>query len=274
MCAQKDDTMLFSEASTTDGTESTTSEVSSPISSAASGHEVYPPLLDLPAAPMPLPLACPWLQHLVWCNERSYKQDSKESRDFLEKEAEKLGAQLVCLKKADKLKMWLQATSSASYLLLTSWREFKPCMQVLSHEGHWKRPVLPVVLCEGPVQFTRAASWVEELLACGGDRAQVIAKVEVLPEIIAHLPFMMEQTGYWSCPTPLPMYSAIYPPMLGFSGCGPIAVSRVALDSSRCEQSENVKSHVEEVLSPICGHLSNEDVHQLLRDAMPDHYED
>jgi len=298
MCAEKVRSALISEASTGDDTESIASDSptrsGSPPALAGPCLTTYPPL---PALPTARPLLRAQLRQLVWCDERCHKPSARESRDFLQAEAVSLQAQLVPFKKAEKFRNWLAGVQFPSpYMLLTNWREFKPCMEALRQESPWKRPVLSVVTCEEAAQFDRAALYVREQYSrYSNDWVQVICKLELLPEVLVHVSLALEQAFYQSlfamgpvptvlCPGPCPPAPD---PLLAQTAQGGSAAeleqARLQIQELRAEndclrrgfrEGEGAPSLVDEVLSPIRSHRSTEDLQELLQGAQPDHYDD
>mmetsp|Transcript_90395 Transcript_90395/g.256013 ORF Transcript_90395/g.256013 Transcript_90395/m.256013 type:complete len:350 (+) Transcript_90395:82-1131(+) len=105
---------------------------------------------------------CSW--QIVWCHERSHKNEVAHRRKVLGDAARAAGASLVCLKKASKFDMWLAKAQRPPFVLLTDWREVKPCLQAASQEHLCNQPVFTVVLCEeSQKHFDRAANWAEGL---------------------------------------------------------------------------------------------------------------
>jgi len=49
------------------------------------------------------------------------------------------------------------------YVLVTDWREAKPCMEILARRNAQSRPVFTVVICEVMGQYGRASRWAESL---------------------------------------------------------------------------------------------------------------
>jgi len=103
---------------------------------------------------------CPW--RLVWCHERCHKQESEARRRLLSEAAREAGAHLMCHKKASTFAMWLAHTQRAPFVLLTDWREVKPCMEAVAQQPPHNQPALTVVLAELPRQFDRASAWAQD----------------------------------------------------------------------------------------------------------------
>jgi len=101
-----------------------------------------------------------------------------------------VGATLVCLKKAGKFASWLAYGPQLPYILLTDWREVKPCMQAAAQERPKSRPTLTVVLAEMPQQFERASIWAQGLQECFGPVrvCRELGRIDVfLADVVAQL---------------------------------------------------------------------------------------
>lgn len=98
---------------------------------------------------------------LVWCYERCYKSDADAFRSGLAELAESSHGTLLCFKKACGLKKWLAEASDTRWILVTDWREAKPCVQL------WpecvRRPDLILVFTDGERQMKRSLGWQMEL---------------------------------------------------------------------------------------------------------------
>jgi len=112
---------------------------------------------------------------LVWCHERSHKQDKSAVRKALGSMAKANDAALVCLKKALRFSTWVRQCT-LPYVLVSSWREVKPCVSEFSYAGEQIRePGLIVVLCEQTREYSNALNW-----AMGKNTGQI--RVYVLPD--------------------------------------------------------------------------------------------
>jgi len=100
---------------------------------------------------------------LVWCHERCHKADSDAQRQMLARHAEALGGSLITLKKASKFQIWLRRHERPPYILLTDWREVKPCRDYLAEMPKRSLPALTVVHCEVQCHFDRASEWATSL---------------------------------------------------------------------------------------------------------------
>lgn len=66
----------------------------------------------------------------------------------------------MCHKKAAKFGAWLSNTEQPNYVLLTDWREAKPCMDIISSSCKFIRMI---VFCEMETTFRKAIEWVRHL---------------------------------------------------------------------------------------------------------------
>lgn len=107
-------------------------------------------------------LGCGW--RLVWCYERCYKSEHEEKLRLLDRAATAAGGALLCFRKANKFVSWCGKAEPLPYILLTDWREAKPCLALLDGAKVACRPALTVVLCEEaePKFYLRAAAWAEK----------------------------------------------------------------------------------------------------------------
>jgi len=101
---------------------------------------------------------------LVWCHERSLKQECKTLRKMLEHTAQKYGAKLACMKKSHMFRQWL-STTKEPYVLFTDWREVKQCVEVMDLQGPECCPIFTSVFCIDERQHCRAERWVSTLVA-------------------------------------------------------------------------------------------------------------
>jgi len=98
--------------------------------------------------------------HLVWCNEHIHKPQCDAQRIAVSTAVAQAGARLLCLKKGAQFNTWAAAASRPPFVLLTNWREAKPCMAA-AQQHPWSDPVFTVVICEQHVQYMRARAWLE-----------------------------------------------------------------------------------------------------------------
>jgi hypothetical protein len=99
----------------------------------------------------------------VCCFERFNKQSQVENHRRLafEEASAVLGAQLTSLRKAMQFEDWSRRPGTMPYILLTDWREAKPCMEILARRNLQTQPVFTVVICSARGQYGRASRWAE-----------------------------------------------------------------------------------------------------------------
>lgn len=100
---------------------------------------------------------------LVWCHERCHKQENEARCRAMREVTAELGASLITLKKAGQFGLWIERAQRPLYVLITDWREAQPCIQALEHHKGRNFPILTVVLCESPRQYSRASEWARRL---------------------------------------------------------------------------------------------------------------
>eukprot|EP00440_Ansanella_granifera_P056725 gb/GFBE01061484.1/.p1 GENE.gb/GFBE01061484.1/~~gb/GFBE01061484.1/.p1 ORF type:complete len:378 (+),score=63.63 gb/GFBE01061484.1/:1-1134(+) len=104
--------------------------------------------------------SCKWF--VVWCHEHCHKACSVSTRDAFQNIALSCESHLVCLKKAMKYAAHVK-TLKKPHLLLTDWREVKPCITAMTEEcAAGSPPNLPfaiVVLVECSKSFKAAKAW-------------------------------------------------------------------------------------------------------------------
>jgi len=98
---------------------------------------------------------------LLWCCKYCHKDEAHSHRAKINAIIEKVGGRLVCLKKAARLQQRRTNHNKLS-VLLTDWREAKPCMEnlLLSQAEH---PHLTVVYTASDKQFKVASLWASTL---------------------------------------------------------------------------------------------------------------
>lgn len=94
-----------------------------------------------------------------------------------------------CLKKAKRFAAWLEAAvhQEMPYVLLTDWREVKPCLQVMARTES-PRPFMIVVFLDEPLHLDRVLNWTRSLPIQGiSDRMHVILDVCELKVLLADM---------------------------------------------------------------------------------------
>jgi len=107
--------------------------------------------------------APPTTWSVVWCHERCRKDDHDPQRQSFAVAAQNNGASFVCRKKASTFASWIAEGKQPPYVLITDWREVKPCLAAIAQHDNTNRPLLTIVLCETGVLFGRASAWAETM---------------------------------------------------------------------------------------------------------------
>jgi len=98
--------------------------------------------------------------HLVWCNEHIHKPECEAQRIAVSSAVAQAGARLIFMKKGAQFNTWAAAAPRPPFVLLTNWREAKPCIAA-AQQHPWSYPVFTVVICKQHVQYIRARAWLE-----------------------------------------------------------------------------------------------------------------
>ncbi|CAE7678241.1 unnamed protein product [Symbiodinium necroappetens] len=72
----------------------------------------------------------------------------------------KLSAGILCMKKAVKYEAWMKRTNNKFHVLITDWREAKPCIHAVGEsqqEDSW--PEMVIILCDLPKSHENAVQW-------------------------------------------------------------------------------------------------------------------
>lgn len=140
---------LFSERITTKSTADSSSITSSETRSSRRQGKSGPG--DIPGA---------WW-HLYWCHEHCHKPDNLPRRQALARCAQEAGGYLKCFKFPNQFSDWTAAGPPPPYVLLTSWRKAKPCLERLDCLSQRHRPALTVILCDGDEDktYVNALKW-------------------------------------------------------------------------------------------------------------------
>mmetsp|Transcript_108272 Transcript_108272/g.334366 ORF Transcript_108272/g.334366 Transcript_108272/m.334366 type:complete len:245 (-) Transcript_108272:22-756(-) len=195
----------------------------------------------------------------VWCYERCYKQESKPRYHALVQAAAEVGGTLVRFKKAHKFDVgFLWRNPLPPYLLLSDWREAKQCLQALAQRPAQLWPVCMVVMADGNPEFDRAIAWAEALPAGSPNvmvahfaEARAIA-VECMASACARRPGAAGQ------------------PSVAVPADGAWATA----GSSAVGQQAPVEPAGTGILSPLRRGRTAAELADLLRGAMPEHYDD
>ncbi|CAJ1326840.1 unnamed protein product [Effrenium voratum] len=97
--------------------------------------------------------------HAVWCHERSHKTDASATRAQLQAVIARCGGELVCHKTAVKLRNWLDDNTTGRFLLVSDWRQLKPCLDHFAVTQPLPQAV--ILLCETAKICAKAHQWNE-----------------------------------------------------------------------------------------------------------------
>jgi len=106
--------------------------------------------------------AAPASWKVVWCNECCFKPGTKIQRQSMAMAARYAGGCLFCLRKAGDFEKWLAATQHSDYVLLTNWREVKPCIAALTERDATQQPFRIILQCDSPKELNKAHAWVQQ----------------------------------------------------------------------------------------------------------------
>eukprot|EP00435_Cladocopium_sp_Y103_P010583 s2319_g2.t1 len=98
-----------------------------------------------------------WL--MIWCHERCYKPERSELRAHLTDVAMSLNAGILCMKKAVKYETWMKRSNNRTHVLITDWREAKPCLNAMEESRPREWPETMIILCDLPKSHENAISW-------------------------------------------------------------------------------------------------------------------
>lgn len=100
---------------------------------------------------------------LVWCYKQCFQSEWQQFRRDL-KAAKANQGSFLCLRNSNRLEHLIGEQGAPNQIvLLTDWREAKPCWQVLSDHGIGPSRFSFVVYTEGPKQFNLAKKWADDL---------------------------------------------------------------------------------------------------------------
>jgi len=101
----------------------------------------------------------------VWCNECCFKPASNTQRQSMAMAVRAAGGSLSCVRRAPQFEKWLAATEQSDYVLLTRWREVKPCIAVLTECDVTQQPFSIILQCDSPKEFNKACDWAQQYSA-------------------------------------------------------------------------------------------------------------
>jgi len=107
----------------------------------------------------------PMAKCVVWCHEHCHKSHNDARKKALADLCFEHEASLVCHKKAAKFGVWLSCTVQPDYILITDWREAKPCIDIISTGLRFTQMI---VYCDTDSTLRKASEWVNRLPAEAG----------------------------------------------------------------------------------------------------------
>lgn len=125
---------------------------------------------------------------LVWCHERCYKKEFEPLRKLVSSSLQDAGGGLVCMKSAARFTAWAAKPKLPPYVLLSGWREIKPCMQTLVQRGAYRPPAMIIVFPEQVNHYERVVSWAQQLAA--QDFKERVHLLQDVQELLGLLPTM------------------------------------------------------------------------------------
>lgn len=136
----------------------------------------------------------------MWCVKRVHQEEKEPLREELTKAVEESDGSLVCLKKASRLGHWIAQTSwiartsfCTPAVLLTDWREAKPCLQYMADCAD-NLVNLIVVTTVGQKQFRVASRWAEGLKR---DDIRIIPDSDSGHELVASVIKLLESSSHF-----------------------------------------------------------------------------
>jgi len=90
------------------------------------------------------------------------KPATKTQRSSMARAVRDAGGSLFCLRKAQHFEKWLAATKQSDYVLLTNWREVKPCIAALMKCDVTQQPFSIILQCDSPKELEKACAWVQK----------------------------------------------------------------------------------------------------------------
>jgi len=100
---------------------------------------------------------------LVWCHAHCHRQNCESQKRSFAKASQNNGVAFVHSKKVWTFTAWIWKQNRSAYVLLTDWRELKPCMGVFQREDSTNQPSLTVVLCADPPSFEKASRFAKSI---------------------------------------------------------------------------------------------------------------
>lgn len=103
-----------------------------------------------------------WLEaswFVIWCHDQHRKKHMRDRWGQLLHAAKEVGASFWSSSKTEQYMAWLATRCSPSYLLLTTYREAKPTLQVIREQGTNHNLLGIVILADSDSILRRARAW-------------------------------------------------------------------------------------------------------------------
>jgi len=226
-------------------------------------------------------------QRVVWCHEHCHKSHNDVWRQTLWRTCREHEASLVCHKKAAKFEAWLSCAKQPDYILVTDWREAKPCMEVILKGFRYAEMI---VYCDTENMFRKASEWARSLPPEAGP----VYVVNGMEGVDAHLMASLAKESKAEaevCPTPSTTSECdgmqtdttdqsedeglqSPPGVLLASKVDQMWVPCVPVIVPVIQVAAPALNPVVDVLRPVFSSYSAQDLSQALADAMPECYTD
>uniref|UniRef100_A0A7S1A0U7 Uncharacterized protein n=1 Tax=Noctiluca scintillans TaxID=2966 RepID=A0A7S1A0U7_NOCSC len=118
----------------------------------------------------------------VWCHERCHKEEHAQRRALLSALLREQGASLSCLKKAAKFALWLEHAPRPPSVLVTDWREAQGCFQAILSGGSPTKVLCMIVLCTSARQRRNASDWAHRACATLPDFTVHVHEANDIPD--------------------------------------------------------------------------------------------
>mmetsp|Transcript_16752 Transcript_16752/g.48975 ORF Transcript_16752/g.48975 Transcript_16752/m.48975 type:complete len:184 (-) Transcript_16752:121-672(-) len=119
---------------------------------------------------------------LLWCQDTAFKPAGTDERAVLSKMTSENHGSFDYIKKGCRLPQWLLHHEPKAYVLVSAWREAKPCMAALAAAEQAHQPAIVVLLCECQRQVKHARRW-----AIGRPNVCICRSLDGIEAIIAHV---------------------------------------------------------------------------------------
>mmetsp|Transcript_39861 Transcript_39861/g.70103 ORF Transcript_39861/g.70103 Transcript_39861/m.70103 type:complete len:330 (-) Transcript_39861:25-1014(-) len=242
---------------------------------------------------------------VVWCHEHCHKAHNDARRRDLWRLCHEHGSSIVCVKKAAKLAASSVSSTQAGCILITDWREAKPCMDIdFTQKG--SKLLLMIVFCENEQVFSKASKWaanlpltdvricparsfdeVAELLVDSLQRPGAHPSEPRLPATRTGKPSASATPSTQSCADSEYQFTEVSAETCSVSGVEIQRQAAFEFSASAAEFSPSASEHsvwapaadvaqhsVMHVLGPVFSTYSTQQLSQALEEAMPDYYYD